>query len=85
MRKTVKYVMKNNGFLTLWTAKLFMNRFFPSNVWLKVMNSLNIEENLADNLKRINKLLKNESKMTDEEFKKWIEDFIENVSSKKVK
>lgn len=85
MRKTVKYVMKNNGFLTLWTAKWFMNRFFPSNVWLKVMNSLNIEENLADNLKRINKLLKNESKMTDEEFKKWIEDFIENVSSKKVK
>ena len=72
-------------FLTLWTAKWFMNRFFPSNVWLKVMNSLNIEENLADNLKRINKLLKNESKMTDEEFKKWIEDFIENVSSKKVK
>ena len=70
-------------FLTLWTAKWFMNRFFPSNVWLKVMNSLNIEENLADNLKRINKLLRNESKMTDEEFKKWIEDFIENVSSKK--
>jgi hypothetical protein len=34
------------------------------------MNSLNIEENLVDNLKRINKLLKNESKMTDEEFKK---------------
>lgn len=72
-------------FLTLWTAKWFMNRFFPSNVWLKVMNSLNIEENLVDNLKRINKLLKNESKMTDEEFKKWIEDFIENVSSKKTK
>lgn len=46
------------NFLTLWWASAFLSRMFPSNVGLKTMNNIEIQERLAKNLKAIEKATK---------------------------
>lgn len=72
-------------FASWWMVKGFFSRLIPRNAWLKTLNHLDLEERLEWNLKRISQFLKNESKMSNSEFEKWIDDLIEKVSSKKVK
>lgn len=43
------------NFITQWWLKALMSKFLPSNIWLKTMNSLEIEKHLVRNLKIIEK------------------------------
>lgn len=43
------------NFITQWWLKALMSKFLPSNIWLKTMNSLEIEKHLAKNLRILEK------------------------------
>ena len=52
---------------TFGWPRAFLTSFLPSNVWNKTLNSLDLQESLNKNLKAIEKLNKESSKLSDDE------------------
>ena len=53
VEKWFRWVADTLDYLTLWWPSAFLSRLLPSNVGLKTMNSIGIQERLAKNLKAI--------------------------------
>lgn len=80
LEKTWRWLGKIIDISTWKFLSSFLTSVLPSNIWNKVMNSLDLQSSLSKNLKSMNKLLEKSDTMPKSKFKQSLDKIIKEIT-----